>query len=152
MMHKIVLACCLLLLCSCDNHDFYFSEKEQAFYVSQMLIFSIEPLDSLGKSYSYNFVLRTPKSSKEVDTICLRKRISKKFEVKETSYYMQEFRCDPSLIRLSPNTQYVVKHYGMGARVNIIKYYHTDSLGNLHYDERATKDAEKLYLSSRCSE
>lgn len=152
MKNKVALAFCLFLLCSCDNHDFYLSEKEQTFYVSQMLIFSIEPLDSFGNAYSYNFVLRTPKPCKEVDTIYLKERISKKFEVKETSCYIQEFRCDPSFIRLSPNTQYVVKHYGMGARVNIIKYYHTDSLGNLHYDERATKDAEKKDFNSRCTE
>lgn len=152
MKNKVALAFCLFLLCSCDNHDFYLSEKEQTFYVSQMLIFSIEPLDGFDNAYSYNLVLRTPKPCKEVDTIYLKEKISTKFEVKEASYYMQEFRYDPSCIRLSPNTQYVVKHYGMGARVNIIKYYHTDSYGNLHYDERATKDAEKLDLNSRCTE
>jgi hypothetical protein len=34
-------------MCSCDNHDFELSEKEQVFYINQMLYFSIEPWDSL---------------------------------------------------------------------------------------------------------
>lgn len=61
--------------------------------------------------------------------------ISKKFKAIESSSYKQEFRYNPSYIRLLPNTQYVIRHNGMGAKVNIIKYFHTDSSGRLHSDE-----------------
>lgn len=110
-----------------------------------MLIFSIEPLDSFSKSYSYHFYLRTKRPCREVDTICLKKGISKKFEVIESSSYTQEFRYNPSYIRLLPNTQYVVRHNGMGAKVNIMKYFYTDSSGKLHYkcDETSGKELEE---------
>ena len=77
----------------------------------------------------------------EVDTICFKKRISKKFKAIESSSYKQEFRYNPSYIRLLPNTQYVIRHNGMGAKVNIIKYFYTDSSGNLHYkcDEKSSR-------------
>lgn len=111
---------CLFLICSCDNHDVEFNEKEQTFYIYNLLHFSIEPLDSFSKSYTYDFFLRTKGTCREVDTICLKKRISKKFKAIESSSYKQEFRYNPSYIRLLPNTQYVIRHNGMGAKVNII--------------------------------
>ena len=43
---------CLFLICSCDNHDVEFNEKEQTFYIYNLLHFSIEPLDSFSKSYT----------------------------------------------------------------------------------------------------
>ena len=43
MKYIITFAMCLFLMCSCDNHDFELSEKEQVFYINQMLHFSIEP-------------------------------------------------------------------------------------------------------------
>ena len=69
---------CLFLICSCDNHDVEFNEKEQTFYIYNLLHFSIEPLDSFSKSYTYDFFLRTKGTCREVDTICLKKRISPK--------------------------------------------------------------------------
>lgn len=45
---------CLFLICSCDNHDVEFNEKEQTFYIYNLLHFSIEPLDSFSKSGSVN--------------------------------------------------------------------------------------------------
>lgn len=110
---------CLFLMCSCDNHDFELSEKEQVFYINQMLHFSIEPWDSLSKAYTYDFFLRNPKPCKEVDTIYLERKIPNKFEVIESSSYTREYNRDPSFIKLLPNTQYIVAHTGMGARVNI---------------------------------
>ena len=97
-------------MCSCDNHDFELSEKEQVFYINQMLYFSIEPWDSLSKAYSYDFFLRNPKPCKEVDTIYLERKIPNKFEVIETSSYTREYNRDPSFIKLLPNTQYIVAH------------------------------------------
>ena len=119
---------CLFLICSCDNHDVEFNEKEQTFYIYNLLHFSIEPLDSFSKSYTYDFFLRTKGTCREVDTICLKKRISKKFKAIESSSYKQEFR-------------YVIIHNRMGAKVNIIKYFYTDSSGNLHYkcDEKSSR-------------
>ena len=114
---------CLFLMCSCDNHDFELSEKEQVFYINQMLHFSIDPWDSLSKAYSYDFFLRNPKPCKEVDTIYLERKIPNKFKVIESSSYTREYNLDPSFIKLLPNTQYIVAHTGMGARVNIFKYY-----------------------------
>lgn len=102
---------CLFLICSCDNHDVEFNEKEQTFYIYNLLHFSIEPLDSFSKSYTYDFFLRTKGTCREVDTICLKKRISKKFKAIESSSYKQEFRYNPSYIRLLPNTQYVIRHH-----------------------------------------
>lgn len=49
---------CLFLMCSCDNHDFELSEKEQVF-TSPNAVFSIEPWDSLSKAYSYDFSYET---------------------------------------------------------------------------------------------
>lgn len=43
MKYIITFTMCLFLMCSCDNHDFELSEKEQVFYINQMLHFSIEP-------------------------------------------------------------------------------------------------------------
>lgn len=86
-----------------------------------MLYFSIEPWDSLSKAYSYDFFLRNPKPCKEVDTIYLERKIPNKFEVIESSSYTREYNLDPSFIKLLPNTQYIVSHTGMGARVNIFK-------------------------------
>ena len=134
-MKHIGIIICLFLICSCDNHDFVFDEEEQTFYIYNLLHFSIEPLDSFSKSYTYDFFLRTKGTCREVDTICLKKRISKKFKAIESSSYKQEFRYNPSYIRLLPNTQYVIRHNGMGAKVNITKYFHTDSSGRLHSDE-----------------
>ena len=37
MKYIITFAMCLCLMCSCDNHAFELSEKEQAFYINQML-------------------------------------------------------------------------------------------------------------------
>lgn len=87
---------CLFLICSCDNHDVEFNEKEQTFYIYNLLHFSIEPLDSFSKSYSYDFFWRTKGTCREVDTICFKKRISKKFKAIESSSYKQEFRYNPS--------------------------------------------------------
>ena len=141
MKYIIEIFMCLFLICSCDNHDVEFNEKEQTFYIYNLLHFSIEPLDSFSKSYSYDFFWRTKGTCREVDTICLKKRISKKFKAIESSSYKQEFRYNPSYIRLLPNTQYVIRHNGMGAKVNIIKYFYTDSSGNLHYkcDEKSSR-------------
>lgn len=55
MKYIITFTMCLFLMCSCDNHDFELSEKEQVFYINQMLHFSIEPWDSLSKAYTYDF-------------------------------------------------------------------------------------------------
>ncbi len=145
MKYIIEIFICLFLICSCDNHNVEFNEKEQTFYIYNMLHFSIEPLDSFSKSYSYDFFWRTKGTCREVDTICLKKRISKKFEAIESSSYKQEFRYNPSYIRLLPNTQYVIKHDGMGAKVNIIKYFYTDSSGNLHYkcDEKSGRKLQE---------
>ena len=126
---------CLFLMCSCDNHDFELSEKEQAFYINEMLHFSIEPLDSLSKAYSYDFFLRDPKPCKEVDTIYLERKIPNKFEAIESSSHTREYNRNPSFIKLLPNTQYIAAHTGMGARVNIFKYYYTDSLGKLYAND-----------------
>lgn len=81
-----------------------------------------------------------------------KKRISKKFEAIESSSYKQEFRYNPSYIRLLPNTQYVIKHDGMGAKVNIIKYFYTDSSGNLHYkcDENLVGNYKNLNYKDFC--
>lgn len=89
--------------------------------------------------------MRTKGTCREVDTICLKKRISKKFKAIESSSYKQEFRYNPSYIRLLPNTQYVIRHNGMGAKVNIIKYFYTDSSGNLHYkcDEKSGRKLQE---------
>lgn len=135
MKYIITFAMCLFLMCSCDNHDFELSEKEQVFYINQMLHFSIEPWDSLSKAYSYDFFLRNPKPCKEVDTIYLERKIPNKFEVIESSSYTREYNRDPSFIKLLPNTQYIVAHTGMGARVNIFKYYYTDPFGKLHAND-----------------
>ena len=145
MKYIIEIFMCLFLICSCDNHDVEFNEKEQTFYIYNMLHFSIEPLDSFSKSYSYDFFWRTKGTCREVDTICLKKRISKKFKAIESSSYKQEFRYNPSYIRLLPNTQYVIRHNGMGAKVNIIKYFYTDSSGNLHYkcDEKSSRKLQE---------
>lgn len=145
MKYIIEIFMCLFLICSCDNHDVEFNEKEQTFYIYNMLHFSIEPLESFSKSYSYDFFWRTKGTCREVDTICLKKRISKKFEAIESSSYKQEFRYNPSYIRLLPNTQYVIRHDGMGAKVNIIKYFYTDSSGNLHYkcDEKSSRKLQE---------
>ena len=128
MKYIIEIFMCLFLICSCDNHDVEFNEKEQTFYIYNLLHFSIEPLDSFSKSYTYDFFLRTKGTCREVDTICLKKRISKKFKA-----------------RLLPNTQYVIRHNGMGAKVNIIKYFYTDSSGNLHYkcDEKSSRKLQE---------
>lgn len=134
-MKHIGIIICLFLIYSCDNHDFVFDEEEQTFYIYNLLHFSIEPLDSFSKSYTYDFFLRTKGTCREVDTICLKKKISKKFKAIESSSYKQEFRYNPSYIRLLPNTQYVIRHNGMGAKVNITKYFHTDSSGRLHSNE-----------------
>ena len=137
MKYIITFAMCLFLMCSCDNHDFELSEKEQVFYINQMLHFSIEPWDSLSKAYTYDFFLRNPKPCKEVDTIYLERKIPNKFEVIESSSYTREYNRDPSFIKLLPNTQYIVAHTGMGARarVNIFKYYYTDPFGKLHAND-----------------
>ena len=83
--------------------------------------------------------------NKDLNTICLKKRISKKFKAIESSSYKQEFRYNPSYIRLLPNIQYVIRHNGMGAKVNIIKYFYTDSSGNLHYkcDEKSGRKLQE---------
>ena len=100
-----------------------------------MLHFSIEPWDSLSKAYTYDFFLRNPKPCKEVDTIYLERKIPNKFKVIESSSYTREYNLDPSFIKLLPNTQYIVAHTGMGARVNIFKYYYTDPFGKLHAND-----------------
>ena len=151
MKYIITFAMCLFLMCSCDNHDFELSEKEQVFYINQMLHFSIEPWDSLSKAYSYDFFLRNPKPCKEVDTIYLERKIPNKFEVIESSSYTREYNRDPSFIKLLPNTQYIVAHTGMGARVNIFKYYYTDPFGKLHandsLNEHINVDSIRLHLN-----
>ena len=58
-----------------------------------------------------------------------------KFEVIESSSYTREYNRDPSFIKLLPNTQYIVAHTGMGAKVNIFKYYYTDPFGKLHAND-----------------
>lgn len=73
MKYIIEIFMCLFLICSCDNHDVEFNEKEQTFYIYNLLHFSIEPLDSFSKSYTYDFFLRTKGTCREVDTICLKK-------------------------------------------------------------------------------
>ena len=70
MKYIIEIFMCLFLICSCDNHDVEFNEKEQTFYIYNLLHFSIEPLDSFSKSYSYDFFWRTKGTCREVDTIC----------------------------------------------------------------------------------
>lgn len=75
------------------------------------------------------------KPHREVDTLPLRKRIPHKFNAKERSPLTQKFQYKPLYIKLQPNNKYIITHEGMGARVNIIKYYHTDSLGKLHPDD-----------------
>lgn len=55
MKYIIEIFMCLFLICSCDNHDVEFNEKEQTFYIYNLLHFSIEPLDSFSKSYTYDF-------------------------------------------------------------------------------------------------
>ena len=39
----------------------------------------------------------------------------------------------------------VIRHNGMGAKVNIIKYFYTDSSGNLHYkcDEKSSRKLQE---------
>ncbi len=142
MKYIIAIFMCLFLICSCDNHDVEFNEKEQTFYIYNLLHFS----------YTYDFFLRTKGTCREVDTICLKKRISKKFKAIESSSYKQEFRYNPSYIRLLPNTQYVIRHDGMGAKVNIIKYFYTDSSGNLHYkcDEKSSRNYKNLNYKDFC--
>lgn len=135
MKSKIGIVICLFLICSCDNHDFMLEEKEQSIIICNMLFFTIEPVDSLSNSCSYSIVLREKKPCREVDTVPLKKRIPHKFEVREWSPITQEFQYQPLYIKLLPNTKYIISHYGMGAKVNIIKYYHTDSLGKLHPDD-----------------
>ena len=151
MKYIITFAMCLFLMCSCDNHDFELSEKEQVFYINQMLYFSIEPWDSLSKAYTYDFFLRTPKPCKEVDTIYLERKIPNKFKVIESSSYTREYNLDPSFIKLLPNTQYIVSHTGMGARVNIFKYYYTDPFGKLHandsLNEHINVDSIRIHLN-----
>ena len=41
--------------------------------------------------------------------------------------------------------KYVIRHNGMGAKVNIIKYFYTDSSGNLHYkcDEKSSRKLQE---------
>ena len=73
-MKHIGIIICLFLIYSCDNHDFVFDEEEQTFYIYNLLHFSIEPLDSFSKSYSYDFFWRTKGTCREVDTICLKKK------------------------------------------------------------------------------
>lgn len=79
--------------------------------------------------------MRERKPHREVDTLPLRKRIPHKFNAKERSPLTQKFQYKPLYIKLQPNTKYIITHDGMEARVNIIKYYHTDSLGKLHPDD-----------------
>lgn len=126
---------CLFLICSCDNHDVEFNEKEQTFYIYNLLHFSIEPLDSFSKSYTYDFFLRTKGTCREVDTICLKKRISKKFKAIESSSYKQEFRYNPSYIRLLPNTQYVIRHNGMLLLIQVIMNIGTHFSGQPMYGQ-----------------
>lgn len=143
---------CLFLMCSCDNHDFELSEKEQVFYINQMLHFSIEPWDSLSKAYTYDFFLRNPKPCKEVDTIYLERKIPNKFEVIETSSYTREYNRDPSFIKLLPNTQYIVAHTGMGGTVNIFKYYYTDPFGKLHANDSLNEHINVDSIRIRCGQ
>lgn len=90
----------------------------------------------LHRAYRQSYiVLRERKPHREVDTLPLRKRIPHKFNAKERSPLTQKFQYKPLYIKLQPNTKYIITHEGMGARVNIIKYYHTDSLGKLHPDD-----------------
>ena len=72
-MKHIGIIICLFLIYSCDNHDFVFDEEEQTFYIYNLLHFSIEPLDSFSKSYTYDFFWRTKGTCREMDTICLKK-------------------------------------------------------------------------------
>lgn len=135
MKYKIGFMMFLFLICSCDNHDFVFCEKEQVFYIRNLLHFSIEPLDSLKGACTYDIFLLKKKPYNEVDTLHLKKRIPQIFEVVESSPITQEFRHNPSYIRLLPNTRYIVKHDGLGIKVNIIKYYHTNSFGKLYPED-----------------
>ena len=135
MKSKIGLVICLFLICSCDSHDFMLYRWRTIFYHIRHAIFSIEPIDSLSNSCSYYIVLRERKPHREVDTLPLRKRIPHKFNAKERSPLTQKFQYKPLYIKLQPNTKYIITHEGMGSRVNIIKYYHTDSLGKLHPDD-----------------
>lgn len=134
-MKHIGIIICLFLIYSCDNHDFVFDEEEQAFYINDMLHFSIESLDTVKGAFEYDFFRREIKPYHEVDTLPLRKRIPEKFKVIESSFFSRNLRYHPPHIRLKPNVRYVVKHNGMGAKVNITKYFHTDSSGRLHSDE-----------------
>ena len=56
-----------------------------------------------------------------------------------------------AFIKLLPNTQYIVAHTGMGARVNIFKYYYTDPFGKLHandsLNEHINVDSIRIHLN-----
>ena len=129
MKSKIGLVICLFLICSCDSHDFMLYRWRTIFYHIGHALF-------LHRTYRQSYiVLRERKPHREVDTLPLRKRIPHKFKVKEWSTLTQKFQYKPLYIKLQPNNKYIITHEGMGARVNIIKYYPTDSLGKLHPDD-----------------
>lgn len=130
MKHTIVFIA-LLLICSCDNHDLELNEKEQEFYINSLLCFTIEPLDTLDGGNDYLFSKRYLSHS-GIYTLSLRKKIPREIKGAEFSYTSKEFDWSPQYIKLKPNTRYIIKHFGMGAKVNITKYYYTDALGNLH--------------------
>lgn len=132
MKHTIVFIALLLLICSCDNHDFELNEKEQEFYINNLLFFTIDPLDTLDGGNDYSFCKRYYLSHNGIYTLSLRKKIPREIEATEFSYTSKEFDWNPQYIKLKPNTRYIINHSGMGAKVNITKYYYTDSLGNLH--------------------
>ena len=134
MKHTIFFIASLLMICSCDNHDFELNEKKQEFYINNLLYFSIEHLDTLHGGYSYAFSKKNYQHS-GIDTLPLKKSISREIHGIKYASRTKEFIWDPSYIRLKPNTRYLVKHLGMGARVDIRKYYYTDSLGNMHLQE-----------------
>lgn len=69
MKYKIGFMIFLFLICYCDNHDFVLCEKEQVFYIRNLLHFSIEPLDSLKGACTYDIFLLKKKPYNEVDTL-----------------------------------------------------------------------------------
>lgn len=95
-MKHIGIIICLFLIYSCDNHDFVFDEEEQAFYINDMLHFSIESLDTVKGAFEYDFFRREKKPYHEVDTLSLRKRIPEKFKVIESSFFLAKSTLSPS--------------------------------------------------------
>lgn len=126
---KIVLVIIVFAFCSCDKHDFKFDEKQQCFYVHNMLRFYIEPEEDKGMSYSYNIELKE-KTENGIDTLYLN-NISSKYQIEACFPNIDTVVINPTCAKLSPNTRYTVTHMGYG-RIYLVKNYYTDSTGKLH--------------------